>query len=215
MQTPPQHQDTTLEDAEREPAEPWLEDLGELPPRPRRRLLSPAPLALLAVLIAALGFIGGVLVEKGQTGSSAGSGPSGAFASRLRSLAGGAAAGRGGLLGPAAGGGSGAAGGARPTSGTVAFASGKTLYVTDAEGNTVKVRTSSATNVTKTVKAAVRSIRPGETVTVTGTTAADGTVTAEAVRVGATGGLGSLFGGATTSGGSGGGAGATPPLFGG
>jgi len=214
MQTPPRTKDTSAEEPARAPGEPWLEDLGELPPRPRRRLLSPAPLALTAVLIATCGFIGGVLVEKGQAGSSSGGGPSGTFASRLGLLAGGASSGRTGLLGAGSAAGPNASGGARLTSGTVSFVAGGTLYVTDAEGDTVKVRTSSATTVTKTVKATVRSIRPGEAVTVTGAAAADGTVRAETLRVGSTGGLASLFGGASGAGSNGGSA-ATPPLFGG
>ena len=35
-----------------------------LPPRPRRRLITPASVALAAVLIAAVGFIGGVEVQE-------------------------------------------------------------------------------------------------------------------------------------------------------
>jgi len=62
--------------ADEEPApgfEPeWAEqEPDELPPRPRRRLLAPVPVALAAVLMTAAGFIGGVLVEKGQGGSTA------------------------------------------------------------------------------------------------------------------------------------------------
>jgi hypothetical protein len=195
---------------------PWLEeDLAPLPPRPRRKLLAPAPLALLAVLLLACGFIAGVLVEKGQN-SSSGSAASGAsgFAARLRNLA-------GGRSGVAAGTSpfGGASGGAGATIGTVAFLSGSTLYVTSGEGNTVKVKTSAATSVTKTVKTAVRKIHPGESVTVTGTAASDGTVTAAAIRVGtsAVGSLGALLGGA---GGSAGGASGSsrssegPALFG-
>ena len=178
--------------------EPWLEeDLAPLPPRPRRKLLAPAPLALLAVLLLACGFIAGVLVEKGQNGSSssAARGASG-FAARLRGLTGSRSASAAGAS-PFAG----AAGGAGATSGTVAFLSGSTLYVTSGEGDTVKVKTSAATDVTKTVKTAVRKIHPGESVTVTGTAASDGTVTAAAIRVGssAAGGLGALLKGASGS----------------
>ena len=155
----------------------WLEQQPELAPRPRRRLLSPAPLALLGVLLTACGFIGGVLVEKGQTSSSASSsgGAASLIASRLAALRGGgaSAASNAGSAGAAAGGGAGASGGAgallglgrggagRPLSGQVAYLSGSTLYVTDAEGNTRKVRSSSATSVTKTVKASVKAIHPG------------------------------------------------------
>jgi hypothetical protein len=187
------------------------DDFAPLPPRPRRKLLAPAPLALLAVLLIACGFIGGVLVEKGQNGSSgSSSGGASGFAARLRGLTGsrsttGAGAGASPFAG--ASGAAGGAGGAGATVGTVAFLAGNTLYVTSGEGNTVKVKTSAATSVTKTVKTAVRAIHPGESVTVTGTDASDGTVTAAAIRVGtsAIGGLGALLGRTSGSGSSSGG----------
>ena len=70
----------------------------ELPPRPRRRLLgaggNPISLALLGVLLLACGFIGGVLVEKGQTSSSAaGSGAAAGLAARFAALRGAGGAG--------------------------------------------------------------------------------------------------------------------------
>ena len=77
----------------------------------------------------------------------------------------------------------------------MAYISGSTLYVTDAEGNTVKVRTSPAATVTKTVQSDVRDIHPGETVLVTGAAGANGAISAASIRVGAGGGLGALFGG--------------------
>lgn len=160
----------------------------ELPPRPRRRLLSPVPIALLCVLLTACGFIGGVLVEKGESSPSSSSstgGGSGGFASRLAALRSGAAA--------ASGGGRGGA-----TIGQVAYTSGHTLYVTDSEGNTIKVTTSAASTVTKTVKSDVKAIHPGETVIVTGSANANGAVKADSIRVseaGAGGALSALFGG--------------------
>jgi hypothetical protein len=205
--------------------EEWLEDPVELPPRPRRRLLgaggNPVALALLAVLLIACGFIGGVLVEKGETSSSGASGAAASgVASRFAALRGGAggsaaagthsssAAGAGGLFG-----GSGAG---RPTSGTVAYLAGSTLYVTNSEGNTIKVKTTPATSVNKTVTSSVKGIHPGETVTITGSTGSNGAVSAESISVGSGGGLAALFGrsksgaGSTSSSG-----GETPALFGG
>ncbi len=187
----------------------WLEEPEELlPRRPRRRLLgaggNPLALALIGVLLAACGFIGGVLIEKGETssGSSAGSAAS-SLASRFRALRGGTSA-----AVSSSGASSGATGGSgagftRPTAGTVAYLAGKTLYVTNTEGNTVKVNTTAATSVTKTVKASVKSIHPGETVTVTGETGAGGSIGAESISVGASGGgLAALFGGGSNSSGS-------------
>jgi hypothetical protein len=178
--------------------EQWLEEPEEeLPRRPRRRLLTPAPLTLTAVLLIACGFIGGVLVEKGQSSSTAGSGSGavGGFASRfaaLRSAAGGSSATGAGPGAAAAGSGtsSGAAAGAgftRPTAGTVAYLAGKSLYVTNSEGNTIKVTTSPATSVTKTVKSSVKGVHPGETVTIVGSSASNGTVSAESISVGSGG----------------------------
>lgn len=201
--------------------EEWLEDAAELPPRPRRRLLgtggNPIALALLAVLLIACGFIGGVLVEKGETSSSSSAGSASSLASRFAALRGGSSS--TGARSSAAGRFAGAAGGgARPTTGTVAYLAGSTLYVTNSEGNTVKVKTSAATSVTKTVKASVRSIHPGETVTITGASGSGGALNAESISVGSSsGGLAALFGGARSSGGSGSrsSGGGEPALFGG
>jgi hypothetical protein len=215
--------------AAHEPAEEeWLEEplKSELPPRPRRRLLTPVPLALMGILAIACGFIGGVLVEKGQTSSSSsGVGASG-LSSRFAALRGGASGVSGtgprSSAGAAAGGfGSGAAGDSgftRPTVGTVAYLDGSTLYVTNSEGNTVKVTTSVVTTVNKTVKSSVKGIHPGETVTITGETGSGGSLSAEAINVGSGGGLASLFRGSGTRGGSGSSShsgGGEPALFGG
>jgi hypothetical protein len=190
----------------------WLDEPEQLPRRPRRRLLGaggdPIFLALLGLLLIACGFIGGVLVEKGETSSSssAGSAASG-LAARFRALRGGAA---GAGASGAAGGSSGLSSGfARPTAGTVSFLAGNTLYVTTSEGNTVKVTTSPGTTVTKSVKTNVSGIHPGETVTVTGEAGTGGAVSAESISVGsgAGGGLAALFGGAGGSGAGTGGAG--------
>ena len=242
---------TAISDAPEEPYAPlagereWDEDHDALPPRPRRRLLgsggNPVQVALLGVLLLACGFIGGVLVEKGQTSSSSSGagGAGGALASRFAALRGGASAAGGGsatggagaaATGGAAGGGGfagrfGAAGGA--TIGEVSYISGSTLYVTNTEGDTVKVKTSAASSITKTVKTDVHGIHPGETVIVRGAKGSNGAVSAESVSVstgaGAAGGLGALFGGGASGGGgargaAGGGgasgAGGEPTLFG-
>jgi hypothetical protein len=224
----PQEQPTPAYEAI-EDQDDWLQE-PELPPRPRRRLLgvggaaggTPIIMALLAMLLIACGFIGGVLVEKGQGGSSpsTASGAAASLASRFRALRGGT--GSTGGSGIAGGSSSSGAGFTRPTAGTVAYLAGSTLYVTNSEGNTVKVTTSAATSVTKTVRTSVKGIHPGEAVTITGTSGSDGAISAESISVGSGGGgLAALFGagagtGASRSGGNAGssGGGSEPPLFG-
>jgi hypothetical protein len=200
-----------------DPQDGWAQerDDEDLPRRPRRRLLAPLPVALLLALLTACGFIGGVLVEKGSASSTTGAGAGGAGgAARFAGLrgaggAGGAsAAGAGATTGGGAGAGAGPGGAGGATTGTVAFIQGSTLYVTNAEGNTVKVKTSAASSVSKTVKSSVAAIHPGESVVITGGSSTGGVITAEAIRVGATG-AGSPFGGA-----GGGGGGGAPSLFG-
>lgn len=198
----------------------WLEQPEQLPRRPRRRLLgkggNPVAVALLGILLAACGFIGGVLVEKGEASSSTSTSAAASFASRFRDLAGGS-----GTSSSSTGGSSALPGGfTRPTAGTVATVEGSTLYVTNAEGNTVKVTTSRGTSVSKSVKSSVNAIHPGESVTITGSTASNGAVSAESISVGSSGsGLAALFGGAGGGGGSGAGSagsssGKEPALFG-
>ncbi|HXP28552.1 MAG TPA: hypothetical protein VN804_02255, partial [Solirubrobacteraceae bacterium] len=188
-------------------------DAEELPPRPRRQLLTPIPLTLLAILAIACGFIGGVLVEKGQSGSSSGAGAAGgAFASRLAALSGRSGTGSastsgsgstsgasneaatggfggatGGRASSAAGSGAGrigATGGA--TIGQVAYVSKGALYLTTLEGNTVKVTAAPGATVTKSVATKAAGIHPGETVVVTGTPGANGAIAAQSIRAGST-----------------------------
>jgi hypothetical protein len=167
----------------------WGDEPGQ-PRRPRGRLLAPIPVALLAILLLACGFFAGVEVEKGQTSSSSSGAPAG-LASGLAALQGGSskAAGAGtptaatgsgapsGFPGAAAGGGGGI------TTGEVAYVRGNTLYVTDSEGNTVKVLSSAGASVTKTVTTKARKIHPGETVLIRGTTGKDGVLSASSISV--------------------------------
>ena len=187
----------------------WLPESEELPRRPRRRLLTPLPLTLFAVLLVALGFIGGVLVEKSQSSSSSTAGTQGsALATRLRALAGSRGA-------PSASGSGAATGFTRPTVGTVSYLEGSTLYVTNAEGNTVKVTTSAATGVTKNAKASVSQIHPGETVTIAGQSSSGGAISAESITVGSgASAFAGLFGGRASSGGSSSSSAGAPSLFG-
>lgn len=134
-----------------------LED--DVPPRPRNRLLAPLSLALIAVLIAATGFLGGVLVQKGSEGSPAG-GPPGGLPSFLSE---GAEEGSSGLPASFPGGGSGAA-----VSGTVSSVDGRTIYVKDSSGATVAVRVEDGSKVSRDSNVGVKKIRPGDSVEVQG-----------------------------------------------
>jgi hypothetical protein len=181
----------------------WEADEEPLPKRPRRRLVTPISATLAGALVGALGFIGGVEVQKGQEPTSTGNGNNAAaFAS-----AGGASGGRGGFArgGFARGGGTGpqgagGTGGAQSnaTVGSVANKKGSTLYVKDSDGDLVRVRTTSHSKINRTASTTAGAIHPGDTVIVQGSKSSSGTVTAtqiQATSSSATSGLAGLFGG--------------------
>jgi hypothetical protein len=150
---------------------------AELVARRRKRL--PAVTLALALLVAgAVAFIGGVEVQKHWGATSAPTTGSAFAAARAGGASGFAGPGGRGTFGGAAGGGS------TGLSGTVTLIKGSTLYVTSASGNTVLVHTTPASVVTKTVSGTETSIRPGNTVTVVGTAASDGSYTARQVTIG-------------------------------
>jgi hypothetical protein len=138
--------------------EPWGD---QLPRRERRRLVTPVTAALAAVVIAALGFIGGVQVQKSQGTPAAGAPPGGGFP-----------------RGP--GGGTRQASDA--TVGEVSSVDGKTIYVDDATGNTIRVRAAKGSKVTRTAVSSIGAIHPGDTVVVEGETASSGTVAGSSIR---------------------------------
>ena len=213
-------------DVDYEPAEQedeWLDDESELPRRPRRRLLTPIPLALLAALLIACGFIGGVLVQKGQGGTASPSGGASGFPSGLAALKG-AVPGARAAGGKSSAGGSGAKGGASGfpglggagggvTSGEVAYVRGSTLYVTDSQGNTVKVSAAAGSKVTKTVSTKANRIHPGATVVVLGSKAKNGNISASSISVSSAA-SGSATSAGTSPSSAGAGGGSTPTLFG-
>jgi hypothetical protein len=138
----------------------------ELPPRPRNRLLAPLPLALIAVLIAATGFRGGVLVQMGREGGgpAAGAPPGGLPSFLSEGAAGGSGAeGSGGLPTGFPGSSSGAA-----VSGTVSSVDGRTIYVKDSGGTTVAVRVEDGSKISRDSNVGVKKIRPGDSVEVQG-----------------------------------------------
>ena len=86
--------------------------------------------------------------------------------------------------------------------GTVASVKGKTIYVTDTSGNTVKVKLSSATKISKTESVSRHAIRPGDTVIVSGVPASGGATNAATITD-----SGNRSSGSTSSGSSGSGSG--------
>jgi hypothetical protein len=143
----------------------------------RRRRLPRLTMALVAVLVVALAFVVGAVVQKhyGTIAAPAG-GPAAAAAAFGRARAAGGQ--------PTFAGGSGGFGAAASgTSGTVTLIKGSTLYVTDSSGTTSLVKTSAGSLVTKTVTASVKTIRPGSVVTVVGPQAKDGSYTATSISV--------------------------------
>jgi hypothetical protein len=144
-----------------------------LPGRPRRVLVNRYSAGLVAVLIGAACFYGGVRVEKSKVSSTAATSGTGlaGLAARFGAASGTGSAATAGTGGRTRGG----------TSGTISTISGDTVYLTEASGNTVKVKLSSATTLTKTVSVSKRSLYPGDTVSVTGSTGSGGTVSATAI----------------------------------
>jgi len=135
------------------------------PGRPRRRWWGRKTAALAAAILCAATFYAGVRVEKGQL-STATTTPTAAASS--------AGAEHGGFPG-------GALGGANASIGTVSSVDGNTIYLTDTSGNTVKVKLSSATKLTKSESASKTSVRPGDTVVIQGAKGSNGTITATSV----------------------------------
>ncbi|MFJ9520273.1 DUF5666 domain-containing protein [Kitasatospora sp. NPDC101801] len=71
------------------------------------------------------------------------------------------------------------------TRGTVKAVDGSTVYLTDANGNTVKVTTTDATKVQLAKEGKAADLQPGQTVTVVGTPDASGGYTASQLTEGA------------------------------
>ena len=165
----------------------------ELPRRERRRLVTPVGIAAAVVAIAALGFLGGVEVQKSRASDT----PTGRLAGGFPGAAGGGRAGtQGGAPGAA---GAGAAQQTGATVGEVSSVDGKTIYVDDASGTTLRVKLAKGGKVTRTAVTGAASIHPGDTVIVQGETADSGTVVASSIRATASNadaGFGGGFGGA-------------------
>lgn len=155
-----------------EDQEEYWEPEEETPPpqgRRRRQLFNRKTAALVTLIACAAGFYAGIRVEKGQlasatTGRSAFSLPSaGGTGSTGRSRAGSAGGFPAGGRFPGLGSGSGS-----PAIGTIASVNGDTIYVTETSGDTVKVKLSSTTKVTKTHGVSRHALHPGDSVVIQG-----------------------------------------------
>ena len=150
----------------------------------RRKRLPMLTLALIVLVAAVAAFIGGIEANKhwGKSSTSSSGIPSSVAA---------AFAGRGfpgGASSRAGAGGFPAFGAANATTGTVTLIKGVTIYVTNAAGNTFLVKTSARSRVSKSVSGSVKTIHPGDSVTVTGSQNKDGSISARQVTIGGTSG---------------------------
>ncbi len=171
-------------------------DTESLPARRRRAGVTPAIIALAAILVTVLGFIGGVQVQKAR-GDESGTGS--AVPAGFQRATG-------------AGGGQGGAS-SDTTTGTVKSKRGSSLYVETQDGTTVRVTTGDDTNVVRTAKGTTNSVHPGDSVVIQGSTK-DGSVKAADVRATADGVSAGGFPGGFGGGGDGA-PGAAPPQPGG
>lgn len=156
-----------------------------LPRRARRQFFNRRTAALGALVTCAIGFYAGIRVEKSQvagsnSASGAGLGLAGSSGSG-RAAGAAAASGLAAQRGKGGGAPSGGFGGANASFGTVSSVSGKTIYLTDTSGNTVKVKVSSSTKVSKTQSVSRHAIRPGDTIIVTGAAGPGATTTAATI----------------------------------
>jgi hypothetical protein len=149
--------------------DPFADDLSEqLAAKAPNRYTNKATVYLVGLVLLVGGFLGGTQVQKHFGTASSSTNAPAVFPSNFRNAFGG---------GGGTGGGTGAGGGG--TTGTVKLVDGTTVYVTTSDGNIVIVHTNSDTTVT--TAGTVKDLTTGSTVTVTGQTAADGSVTASRI----------------------------------
>jgi hypothetical protein len=146
--------------------------------RPRRRFFNRRSAALAAVITCAAGFYAGIRVEKGQLSSTTSAASTSATGARTGTAA---AGGAGGFAGRFGGGGGAAGGGGTASLGTISSVNGKTIYLTDTTGNTVKVTLSSSTKLTKSLGVSKSSLHPGDSVVIQGVKNSTGTLVATSV----------------------------------
>ncbi|WP_322919238.1 hypothetical protein [Nocardioides renjunii] len=171
-------QDASEQDVH-EPETDWAAELSPRRPASRR-----SQIFLAALVVCALGFLGGIVTTQQMQEQTSSALPGGMELPEGLELpdgfeppAGGAAPGGGGAIPDA---GQLAALGGSSTY-TVTVVDGGTLYLKDATGSTVKVVTLPTTEVRKLTAGATSDLRPGNTVTVEGDVDDAGTILAEVV----------------------------------
>ena len=171
----------------------------ELAARPPRARLPRVTLALSAGILIALGFVGGVLAQKHYGGSSGAAGRTSALASSFAAargtgagagagrgrFGGGAGTGTGAGTGAGAGAGAGAGGfGGNSITGSITVVSGDTLYITASDGTVYTVKASGSTTVKLSSSGSLSQLKPGQTVTISGSQGSGGTVNATTITAG-------------------------------
>jgi hypothetical protein len=136
--------------------------------------------------VAAL-FLGGIIAGSYfQTANgSAATGAGAALASARTGAAGSSARGTGAASGFSGFGGGGGGFGAPVASGQIQLIDGTNVYVTTQTGSIVKVATDATTRIRQSTTLTVKQLKVGDTVSVSGQSGADGTVTAASINVGA------------------------------
>jgi hypothetical protein len=192
-----------LAPAEPEPLYPMVDDdIDDFVAPRRRRVLPSATWALLFALVGAGGFVAGVKAQH-SAGTVTTSAAAQGNAFRTGRNAGGNGTGTAGGTGTGTGAASGGGQGGGATVGQIKLVDGDNVYVSDAQGNVVKVHVASTATVSITKSGTVADLKAGANVLVRGPAGADGTVEATSVSdlgAGGAGGFGGRGGAAAPNG---------------
>lgn len=158
--------------------DPFDDDLAQRLERKAPRLKATrVTLALAAGLLLVIGFVGGSLAQKQWGKRPTASNP---FATGNNRNGGNFPGGLGASGFPGAGRGNGTGtGGSAPITGTVKLVDGTTVYIVTSDGQVLTVKTGSSTTVSQ--PGSLSNLTAGSTVSITGQTGSDGTVTASSI----------------------------------
>jgi hypothetical protein len=169
-----------------DPVQPTTDDLfpiESMTPDPtlltevkRKRVVTPITRGLLALVLVAGAFLGGVLLERSQAKTSSSSALPAGLPAGLAALLGGRGA--NGSTATTIPGATGGAGTSSSTFGTVKLVDGKNVYVSDQQGNVVKIATNATTKISVSKDGTVSELAPTKTIVVQGTKGSDGTIIA-------------------------------------